>query len=147
MSEAENSEVVELDVLAVFSHPDDAELTAAGTLLKMKRLGYRTGVLDMTRVLQAAEAVTTSTPRDELVAEGRKLFRSTSMATAGESCQTCHTEGSATANLGTIPHPRADIANDFTGPRDAPALWGIAKTAPYFWNGDVLTLRWFVLIP
>jgi len=96
---------------------------------------------DMTRVLQAAEAVTTSTPRDELVAEGRKLFRSTSMATAGESCQTCHTEGSATANLGTIPHPRADIANDFTGPRDAPALWGIAKTAPYFWNGDVLTLQ------
>jgi bacillithiol biosynthesis deacetylase BshB1 len=39
----------ELDVLAVFSHPDDAELTVAGTLLKMKALGYRTGVLDMTR--------------------------------------------------------------------------------------------------
>ncbi len=39
----------ELDVLAVFSHPDDAELTAAGTLLKLKSLGYRTGVLDMTR--------------------------------------------------------------------------------------------------
>jgi bacillithiol biosynthesis deacetylase BshB1 len=40
---------VELDVLAVFSHPDDAELTVAGTLLKLKSLGYRTGVLDMTR--------------------------------------------------------------------------------------------------
>jgi bacillithiol biosynthesis deacetylase BshB1 len=39
----------ELDVLAVYSHPDDAELTAAGTLLKLKSLGYRTGVLDMTR--------------------------------------------------------------------------------------------------
>jgi N-acetylglucosamine malate deacetylase 1 len=39
----------ELDVLAVFSHPDDAELTVAGTLLKLKALGYRTGVLDMTR--------------------------------------------------------------------------------------------------
>jgi N-acetylglucosamine malate deacetylase 1 len=39
----------ELDALAVFSHPDDAELTAAGTLLKLKSLGYRTGVLDMTR--------------------------------------------------------------------------------------------------
>lgn len=39
----------ELDVLAVFSHPDDAELTMAGTLLKLKSLGYRTGVLDMTR--------------------------------------------------------------------------------------------------
>ncbi len=39
----------ELDVLAVFSHPDDAELTVAGTLLRLKSLGYRTGVLDMTR--------------------------------------------------------------------------------------------------
>lgn len=41
--------IVELDALAVFSHPDDAELTAAGTLLRLKHLGYRTGVLDMTR--------------------------------------------------------------------------------------------------
>lgn len=40
---------VELDALGVFSHPDDAELSAAGTLLKLKSLGYRTGVLDMTR--------------------------------------------------------------------------------------------------
>jgi bacillithiol biosynthesis deacetylase BshB1 len=40
---------VELDALGVFSHPDDAELTAAGTLLKLKSLGYSTGVLDMTR--------------------------------------------------------------------------------------------------
>jgi len=39
---------IHVDALAVFSHPDDAELTAAGTLLKLKSLGYRTGVLDMT---------------------------------------------------------------------------------------------------
>lgn len=39
----------QLDALAVFSHPDDAELMMAGTLLKLKSLGYRTGVLDMTR--------------------------------------------------------------------------------------------------
>ena len=38
-----------LDVLAIFSHPDDAELSVSGTLLKLKSLGYRTGVLDMTR--------------------------------------------------------------------------------------------------
>jgi bacillithiol biosynthesis deacetylase BshB1 len=42
-------EAVELDVLAVYSHPDDAELAAGGTLIKLKRAGYRTGVLDMTR--------------------------------------------------------------------------------------------------
>lgn len=40
---------IELDVLGVFSHPDDAELSVAGTLLKLKSLGYRTGVCDMTR--------------------------------------------------------------------------------------------------
>jgi bacillithiol biosynthesis deacetylase BshB1 len=40
---------IELDALGVFSHPDDAELSAAGTLLKLKSLGYRTGVLDMTQ--------------------------------------------------------------------------------------------------
>jgi N-acetylglucosamine malate deacetylase 1 len=37
------------DVLAVFSHPDDAELTMAGTLIKLKSFGYRVGVIDMTR--------------------------------------------------------------------------------------------------
>src|SRR5689334_2450830 len=40
---------IQLDVLAVFSHPDDAELSVAGTLLRLKKLGYRTGVCDMTR--------------------------------------------------------------------------------------------------
>ena len=44
-----NADAVQLDVLAVFSHPDDAELSVGGTLLKLKSLGYRTGVCDMTR--------------------------------------------------------------------------------------------------
>src|SRR5438034_9683077 len=39
----------QLDVLAIFSHPDDAELTMAGTLLKLKSQGHRVGVADMTR--------------------------------------------------------------------------------------------------
>lgn len=43
------SNTSQLDVLAVFSHPDDAELSVSGTLLKLKSQGYRTGVLDMTR--------------------------------------------------------------------------------------------------
>ncbi|HYW69906.1 MAG TPA: bacillithiol biosynthesis deacetylase BshB1 [Pyrinomonadaceae bacterium] len=38
-----------LDVLAIFSHPDDAELTMAGTLIKLNALGHRVGVADMTR--------------------------------------------------------------------------------------------------
>lgn len=40
---------LELDVLAVFAHPDDMELTVGGTLLKMKSLGYKTGALDVTK--------------------------------------------------------------------------------------------------
>ena len=39
----------QIDILAIFAHPDDVELTVGGTLLKMKSLGYRTGVLDVTR--------------------------------------------------------------------------------------------------
>src|SRR2546423_6290295 len=61
---------IELDVLAVFSHPDDAELTMAGTLLKLKSLGYRTGVLDATR----GEMGTRGTP-DERAEEAREAAR------------------------------------------------------------------------
>lgn len=38
----------QVDILAVFAHPDDMELYVSGTMLKMKRLGYRTGALDVT---------------------------------------------------------------------------------------------------
>lgn len=38
-----------VDILAVFAHPDDLELSVGGTMLKMKSLGYRTGALDVTR--------------------------------------------------------------------------------------------------
>lgn len=40
---------MDIDILAVFAHPDDVELTVGGTLLKMKSLGYRTAALDVTR--------------------------------------------------------------------------------------------------
>lgn len=39
----------QVDILAVFAHPDDLELTVGGTMLKIKSLGYRTGALDVTR--------------------------------------------------------------------------------------------------
>jgi bacillithiol biosynthesis deacetylase BshB1 len=38
-----------LDLLAIAPHPDDVELTSGGTLLKMARAGYKTGILDLTR--------------------------------------------------------------------------------------------------
>jgi len=67
------NEATQLDVLAVYSHPDDAELTAAGTLLKMKSLGYRTGVLDMTR----GEMGTRGTPerRAEEAREAARIMK------------------------------------------------------------------------
>lgn len=63
----------DLDVLAVFSHPDDAELSVSGTLLKMKSLGYRTGVLDMTR----GEMGTRGTPemRDRESLEAARILK------------------------------------------------------------------------
>ncbi len=39
----------ELDLLAIFAHPDDVELAVGGTLLKMKSLGYKTGAVDVTK--------------------------------------------------------------------------------------------------
>ncbi|REJ75239.1 MAG: bacillithiol biosynthesis deacetylase BshB1 [Acidobacteria bacterium] len=39
----------QVDVLAIFAHPDDLELTVGGTMLKMKSLGYKTGAVDVTR--------------------------------------------------------------------------------------------------
>src|SRR6476469_1242783 len=38
-----------VDILAIFAHPDDLELTVGGTMLRIKSLGYRTGALDVTR--------------------------------------------------------------------------------------------------
>lgn len=41
--------MINVDILAIFAHPDDVELTVGGTLLKMKSLGYKTGALDVTK--------------------------------------------------------------------------------------------------
>jgi bacillithiol biosynthesis deacetylase BshB1 len=38
-----------IDILAFGPHPDDAEIGCGGMLLKMKSLGYTTGIVDMTR--------------------------------------------------------------------------------------------------
>ena len=63
-----NGTEIELDALGVFSHPDDAELSAAGTLLKLKSLGYRTGVLDMTRGEMGTRGTTEGRAEEALAA-------------------------------------------------------------------------------
>jgi bacillithiol biosynthesis deacetylase BshB1 len=62
----------QVDVLAIFAHPDDVELTVGGTMLKMKHLGYRTGALDVT----AGEMGTRGTPEgraDEAIEAAKVL--------------------------------------------------------------------------
>jgi bacillithiol biosynthesis deacetylase BshB1 len=51
-----------LDLLAIAPHPDDVELTSGGTMLKMARAGYCTGILDLTR----GETGTRGTPETRL---------------------------------------------------------------------------------
>jgi N-acetylglucosamine malate deacetylase 1 len=38
-----------VDVLAISAHADDVELTCGGTLLRLRMLGYRFGIVDLTR--------------------------------------------------------------------------------------------------
>lgn len=38
-----------LDILAIVAHPDDAELCAGGTLIKMCRMGKKVGIVDLTK--------------------------------------------------------------------------------------------------
>lgn len=38
-----------VDILAIGAHPDDVEYSMAGTILVHRRLGYRVGVVDLTR--------------------------------------------------------------------------------------------------
>ncbi|MBC8053253.1 MAG: bacillithiol biosynthesis deacetylase BshB1 [Sphingobacteriaceae bacterium] len=40
---------MKIDILAFAAHPDDAELSCSGTLLKQKALGRKTGIIDLTR--------------------------------------------------------------------------------------------------
>jgi cytochrome c peroxidase len=94
---------------------------------------------DRRSLLNATAAAATDTPRAELVARGRALFRSAELALDGESCQSCHTDGAANAELGTTPHPQFD--GDFRGLRDPPSLFGVDRTAPYFWDGSKPTLQ------
>ena len=56
-----------VDVLAIGAHPDDVELFAGGTLLRLAALGYTTGIVDLTR----GEAATRGTA-DERAAEAER---------------------------------------------------------------------------
>lgn len=43
------AEKTKLDVLAIAAHPDDTEITCGGLLIKMAKMGRKTGALDLTK--------------------------------------------------------------------------------------------------
>lgn len=53
---------MEVDILAFAPHPDDAELGAGGTLARHAAVGYRVGVIDLTR----GEMANNGTPEERL---------------------------------------------------------------------------------
>jgi bacillithiol biosynthesis deacetylase BshB1 len=63
----------EIDILAIFAHPDDMELTVGGTLLKMKSLGYKTGALDVTQGEMGTRG--TLEARAEEAREGARILK------------------------------------------------------------------------
>ena len=51
-----------IDILAIVSHPDDVELSSAGTLIKHVQQGYKAGIVDLTQ----GEMGTRGTPEQRL---------------------------------------------------------------------------------
>jgi bacillithiol biosynthesis deacetylase BshB1 len=143
----------ELDVLAVFSHPDDAELSVSGTLLRLKSQGYRTGVLDMTR----GEMGTRGTPElrsEESIAAARLMKLDLRLNLGQPDGHIWLTEEARTAVVRVIrshkpkvlltthwddPHP--DHANTCRIVRDAARLATMARYDEAAEEGNVRLLR------
>ena len=53
---------MKINILAIAAHPDDVELSCAGTLIAHKDKGYTTGVIDLTR----GEMGTRGTPEQRI---------------------------------------------------------------------------------
>ena len=62
-----------LDILAIAAHRDDVEQTCGGTLLKMAQLGYRTGILDLTRGEMGTRG--TAQDREREAADAARILR------------------------------------------------------------------------
>ncbi|HEY4580088.1 MAG TPA: bacillithiol biosynthesis deacetylase BshB1 [Candidatus Acidoferrales bacterium] len=82
-----------LDLLAIAAHRDDVELTCGGTLIKSARLGYRTGILDLTE--------------GEMGSRGTKEIRQREAAAAARVLGVAHRE-----NLG-LPDAHLELRMDY----------------------------------
>lgn len=62
----------QIDILAIGAHPDDVELSAAGTLLKHRAMGFSTGIIDLTQG-ELGSRGTKETRREEATAASKIL--------------------------------------------------------------------------
>jgi N-acetylglucosamine malate deacetylase 1 len=62
-----------LDLLAIAAHPDDVEQTCGGTLIRQAEMGYRTGVLDLTKGDMATRGTVTERIAESEVAAKHML--------------------------------------------------------------------------
>lgn len=119
--------------------------TGGGDLVRLDHGGTASRV-ELRRVLNAVDAVSATVPRAELEARGVAIFSNSALSKQGESCASCHiTGGGVNARLGVITHKMQGAGPptpaNFTGVRDAPSLWDVARTAPYNWIGANPTLE------
>ncbi len=63
---------MKLDILVFAAHPDDAELACAGTILKQVSLGYKVGIVDLTRGELGSRG--TAQTREEEAADSAKIL-------------------------------------------------------------------------
>ena len=124
-------------VLAIVAAPEDEPVRTAPH-------GNALSAAELDRVLRAADAASSGVPQAELEAQGRELFNSTELARSGEACGSCHSMGGANPDVGIIKHPIPEEPEDFSGPRDVPHLFDVARTAPYGWDASVPTLEQFM---
>jgi bacillithiol biosynthesis deacetylase BshB1 len=59
-----------VDALAIGAHPDDVELQAGGTLLRLRTLGYSTGIIALTRGERATRGTPSQRAREAAEAAG-----------------------------------------------------------------------------
>ena len=124
----------EVDILILAAHPDDAELFCGGTIIKMKSLGYRVGIADMTQGESAT--IGTVAERQSETEEASKIlgidFR-TNLNLPDSHLEDNQTARTALVSLIRKSKPKLMIA-PFSNCRhpDHSALHDLAKSAHFF---------------
>ncbi len=129
--------VVELRDLSAVAHievganPRAIQIGADGKIAYvLNALSYDVGIVDLEQNVMVARVPISTSPLPPLVQLGKELFFSSDRPDLAlnqwVSCSVCHFEG--------LHDRRTWLFED--GPRNTPALRGLADTAPFHWSGD-----------